>query len=244
MKKHLDKILIFIASILTGIFISISVTENKSDKLFSMKFVEYKDAIEQRNLLYKEIDDLKENNNDIMYKLRDYNQGEEKHQKVIDDMIMQLSDYSEIVGTTELRGSGVSIKIKDGDYDINENTSYEIERRTLHSIDAALLLNELRSIGTEAIAINGYRILNDTGVQCAWAFIEFNDNNQTREAQPFYFYALGEPDELEAALFTEGSYLNKLIIRGLDIEVEKRYDLYFYPTNRVLDFQYMQRDDS
>ena len=106
------------------------------------------------------------------------------------------------------------------------------------------MLNELRSIGAEAIAINGYRILNDTGVQCAWAFIEFNDNNQTREAQPFYFYALGDPDELEAALLADGSYLNRLIIRGLEIEVEKRDDLYFSPTNRVLDFQYMQREDS
>ena len=75
-----------------------------------------------------------------MYKLRDYNQGEEKHQKVIDDMKLQLSDYSEIAGTTALEGSGIVIKIKDGYYDISESTSYEIDRRTLHATDAALLI--------------------------------------------------------------------------------------------------------
>nr|WP_243177465.1 DUF881 domain-containing protein [Clostridium hominis] len=159
-------------------------------------------------------------------------------------MKLQLSDYGEIAGTTALEGSGIVIKIKDGYYDISESTSYEIERKTLHATDAALLLNELRSIGAEAISINGYRILNDTGVRCDWAFITFNDNNQSYEGQPFYFSALGEPDELEAALLADGSYLNRLIIRGLEIEVEKRDDLYFSPTNRVLDFQYMQREDS
>lgn len=244
MKKHIDKILIFIASIITGALISISFSENKTDTFFSMKSIEYKDAIEQRNLLYKEISDLKESNNDIRYKLRNYNQGEEKHQKVVDDMKSQLSDYSAIAGTTALEGSGIVIKVEDGDYDINESTSYEIERKTLHATDAALLINELRSIGSEAISINGYRILNDTGVICDWAFITFNDNNQSYEGQPFYFSALGEPDELEAALLADGSYLNRLIIRGLKIEVEKRDDLYFSPTNRVLDFQYMQREDS
>lgn len=244
MKKHIDKILIFIAAIITGTLISISFGDSKVDTFFSMKSIEYKDAIEQRNLLYKEISDLKENNNEIMYKLRDYNQGEEKHQKVIDDMKLQLSDYSEIAGTTALEGSGIVIKIKDGYYDISESTSYEIDRRTLHATDAALLINELRAIGAEAIAINGYRVLNDTGVQCEWAFIGFNDNNQTIEGQPFYFYALGKPEELEAALFSDGSYLNRLIIRGLEIEVEKREDLYFPPTNRILDFQYMERAES
>ena len=59
MKKHIDKILIFIASIVTGALISISFSENKTDTFFSMKSIEYKDAIEQRNLLYKEISDLK-----------------------------------------------------------------------------------------------------------------------------------------------------------------------------------------
>lgn len=244
MKKHIDKILIFIASIVTGALISINFSENKTETFFSMKSIEYKDAIEQRNLLYKQISDLKESNNDIMYKLRDYNRGEEKHQKVMDDMKLQLSDYSEIAGTTALEGRGILIKVKDGDYDISESPSYEIDRKTLHATDAALLLNELRAIGAEAIAINGYRILNDTGVRCDWAFIVFNDNSQSNEGQPFYFYALGEPDELEAALLADGSYLNRLIIRGLKIEVEKRDDLYFPPTNRALDFQYMQRADS
>lgn len=209
-----------------------------------MKSIEYKDAIEQRNLLYKEISDLKEINNDIMYKLRDYNQGDSKHDKVMDDMKVQLNDYSEIAGTTALEGSGIVIRIKDGYYDVNESTSYEIERRTLHAEDAAMVLNELRNAGAEAIAINGYRVLNDTGVRCEWAFIGFNDNNQTIEGQPFYFYALGKPEELEAALLSDGSFLNRLIIRGLEIAVEKRDDLYFPPTNRALDFQYMQREDS
>ena len=107
-----------------------------------------------------------------------------------------------------------------------------------------MVLNGLRGAGAEAIAINGYRVLNDTGVRCEWAFIGFNDNNQTIEGQPFYFYALGEPEELEAALFSDGSFLNRLIIRGLEIEVEKSDNLYFPPTNRILDFQYMQRADS
>ena len=244
MKRNIDKILIFIASIVTGSLISISFSESKTNTFFSMKSIEYKDAIEKRNTLYQEIADLKENNNEILNRLRIYNQGEEKHIKVMDDMKMQLNDYSNIAGATALEGSGIVIKIKDGDYDVNGSTSYEIDRKTLHATDAAILLNELRSIGAEAISINGYRILNDTGVQCAWAFIEFNDDNKTIEGQPFYFYALGNPDELEAAILSDGSYLNRLIIRELEIEVIKKDELYFPATNRMLNFEYMQRADS
>ncbi|MEG1871093.1 MAG: DUF881 domain-containing protein, partial [Peptostreptococcaceae bacterium] len=227
MRKRIDKILIFIASIITGALISISFAENKTNTFFSMKSIEYKDAVEQRNLLYKEISDLKESNSEIIYKLRNYNQGDSKHDKVIDDMKVQLNDYSGIAGTMALEGSGIVIKVKDGYYDINESTSYEIERKTLHAEDAAMVLNGLRGAGAEAIAINGYRVLNDTGVRCEWAFIGFNDNNQTIEGQPFYFYALGKPEELEAALFSDGSFLNRLIIRGLEIEVEKRITYIF-----------------
>ena len=244
MRKHLDKILMFIASLITGILISVNLNKGQISTVFSMKSKEYKEAIEERNILYKEISDLKENNTEMRIKLRTYDQGEEKHTKIMEDMKSQLKDDSDITGTTEIQGSGIVIKISDGYYDTSENTQAEIDRRTLHAIDAALVLNELRWAGAEAIAINGYRILNDTGVQCDWAFIGFNDNEQTMEAQPFYFYALGDPDQLEAAIFTEGSHINKLIIRKLNVTVEKIENISFPATSRILDARWMERIDS
>lgn len=244
MKRYKDKIFIFIATIITGTLIAINLNLTETPNLFMMKSKEYKDAIEERNVLYKEISDLKDDNNSIMRKLRTYNQGEGNNTKIIEDMKIQLIDYSEIAGTTEIEGSGIVVKISDGDYDITENTKAEIDRRTLHASDAELLINELRSAGAEAISINGYRVLNDTGVRCEWAFIGFNDNEQTFEVPPFYFYALGDPEQLEAALFADGSYLNKLIIRKLNVDVSKLENIVFPATNRIIEAKWMERVDS
>lgn len=244
MKRSKDKVLIFIASVITGTLIAINFNEGKVPIIFTMKSKEYKEAVDERNILYNEISDLRENNKEISQKLIEYNQSDEKHNKVMEDMKSQLKDYSDILGVTKSVGSGVIITISDGDYDLKKDTKYEVDRRTLHSIDAAIVLNELKNAGAEAIALNNYRVLVDTSVECNWAFITFNDNDKTMEAQPFNFYAIGNPDELEAAILSEGSYINRLMTRKLKIKVEKSDEIIIPATTRIIEPQFMQRLDS
>ena len=119
-----------------------------------------------------------------------------------------------------------------------------MDRRTLHSADAAMVLNDLRTAGAEGIAINNYRILNTTGLVCAWAFIRFEENGNDMEGAPFKFYAIGDPDQLEAALLAEGSHINELLIRKLKITIDK-YDEMELPSASIsISPKFMKRADN
>ena len=139
---------------------------------------------------------------------------------------------------------GVVLTISDGSYDIYSDSQEEVNRKTLHSADAALILNELRTAGAEGIAINNYRILNTTGLVCAWAFIRFEENGNDMEGSPFKFYAIGDPEQLEASLLTEGSYINKLIIRKLNITIEKFDEITLPEAKKSIEPQFMERADN
>ena len=60
---------------------------------------------------------------------------------------------------------------------------------------------------------------------------------------PFYFYAIGDPEQLETAIKAEGSYINELMIRKLKIEVNTMENIIISPTNKIYDSVYMKRND-
>ena len=74
------------------------------------------------------------------------------NQKVIKHMKEQLEEYNLLSGVVEAKGPGVVLTISDGSYDIYSDSQEEVNRKTLHSADAALILNELRTAGAEAVS--------------------------------------------------------------------------------------------
>ena len=206
-----------------------------------MNSQEYKDATEERNSLYESISDLKEDNYNLINQYLEYKHSENQGGNIVDNMTNQLKDYYTIAGLTEVEGPGIVVKIEDGDYDINKDSQEEVNRRTLHDIDVAMVINELRYFGAEAIAINNYRITNNTGVTCNWAFVGFED--ESMEMAPFYFYAIGDPEQLLAAIEAEGSYINELIIRKLKVEIQNEENIIILPTEKNYDAIYLERED-
>lgn len=246
MKNYRNKFFVLISSIILGFLIVTNIGINTTGVLFNMNSVEYKDAIEERSQLYDDITVLSDDNYELSKKIAvlGSNSNYDNSEKVVEHMKEQLDVYSEIAGTVEVSGPGIILTIYDGEYDINEDNQLEVNRRTLHSSDAALVLNELRTAGAEGIAINDYRILNTTGLVCAWAFIRFEENGNEMEGSPFKFYALGDPDQLEAALLSEGSHINELIIRKLNITIEKFDELELPKARKSIEPKFMERADN
>ena len=160
---------------------------------------------------------------------------------IVINIAIQTVVYNTLAGGTIVEGPGIIVKIEDGDYDLTTDSQEEVNRRTLHDIDATMVINQLRYIGAEAISINSYRILNNTGIICNWAFIGFDDENM--ETAPFYFYAIGDPDQLETAITAEGSYINELMIRKLKIEIIKTDNITINQSSKNIMTQYMERAD-
>ena len=64
------------------------------------------------------------------------------------------------------------------------------------------------------------------------------------EGSPFKFYAIGDPDQLEAALLEDGSYINRLMIRKLSITIEKLDEIILPEAKKSMEPKYMERADN
>lgn len=245
MIKNTSKFFILLASILIGFLIVVNVGKNSINGFFNMNSIEYKDAIEERNKLYYDITALSEDNYELIKRIALLDVDDDGNsEKVVEHMKEQLDIYSLLSGVDATKGSGIILTINDGDYNIHTDSQDEVNGKTLHSTDAALILNELRTAGAEAIAINNYRVLNNTGVVCAWAFIRFEENKNEMEGAPFHFYAIGNPEQIEAALFAEGSHLNELVLRKLNVTLNK-YDEMELPSASIsISPKFMKRADN
>lgn len=240
MKNIRSKIFILIASIITGFLISNNINLNKIKTNLSLNAVEYKNATEERNRLYNEIENIKSDNVDLRYNINKYKGNDpEKNKKLVEDMRNQLIDYGALSGIRDVTGRGVVLKIKDGSYDTVLDTNSQIMSKIFHEADMALILNEIRNTSAEAIAINDHRVLPSTGVNCYWAFIGFDD--QSQEAGPFYIYIIGDPEEIKASLLSENSHIQNLILREIKVDIEIREEITISKTNQMTEAKYMQR---
>lgn len=245
MIKNTSKFFILLASILIGFLIVVNVGKNSINGFFNMNSIEYKDAIEERNKLYYDTTALSEDNYELIKRIALLDVDDDGNsEKVVEHMKEQLDIYSLLSGVDATKGSGIILTINDGDYNIHTDSQDEVNRKTLHSADAALILNELRTAGAEAIAINNYRVLNTTGLVCAWAFIRFEENGNDMEGAPFKFYAIGDPDQLEAALLAEGSHINELLIRKLKITIDKYDEMELPKAVKSISPKFMERADN
>jgi uncharacterized protein YlxW (UPF0749 family) len=240
MKNLKGKIFILIASIITGILIMINIDLNKTSYNISLNAVEYKKAVEERNKLYNEIESIKSENIDYRYKISKYEGNDpEKNKKLVEDMKKQLIDYGALSGVTAVKGPGLVIKVQDGGIDKVLDTDIEVLRKIFHDNDMALIINEARKAGAEAIAVKDHRVLPNTGANCNWAFIAFEDDS--RASAPFYIYMIGDPEKMKASLLSENSNIQKLILRNIKVDIEQKDEIIIPATNQNTEANFMQR---
>lgn len=223
MKNKGAKVVVFIGSLLVGLLIALNINleEMQSSKQLTAKG--YQDAIEERNNLYNQISNLKNDNKVINDKINNYNKDGLKNARVVEDMRNQLNDYGMLTGLNEVKGQGVVVSITDAIL-ATDDGQFEVTSKMLHDWDVALLINEIRASGAEAIAFNNHRLTPKSGVTCLNAYIGFEDNDQ--QPAPFKFYVIGDPDLVENSLLKEGSHLWKLKnMRRLDVHIEKKEEI-------------------
>ena len=239
MKNKSAKIALFIGTLIVGILIAINFNfDGITSRQLTAK--EYQDAIEERTQLYKQISLLEKSNKEFKEKIEKYNNDDKVNGKVLEDMRNQLGDYGMLTGLNEVKGPGLIITINDAIINFDEDTEYEVMNKILHDSDMALLINELRGSGAEAISVNNHRVTPNTAVVCNSAFIGFDDGD--REAAPFKIYVIGNAELMEESLNSEGSHLRILKqFRGLDVTIEKSDEI-IMPAASNHDVEYAEED--
>lgn len=123
-------------------------------------------------------------------------------------------------GLNELTGSGVEVTLKDGNAskNLNENPNLYI----IHDEDILKVVNELKTAGAEAIAINGQRLVANSEIICNGPAIRIN---KKALVPPYVITAIGNPDTLEGALNMRGGVAEYLQFFGIQVAVKKSEQL-------------------
>jgi uncharacterized protein YlxW (UPF0749 family) len=242
MKNNKGFFFVFIATIILGALISTNFNFKRIQSYSQLNSTQYQDAVEERAALYREIGNLKEDNIEKKDKIKNYEKNDTKNDKILDDMKAQIGDYEMFIGLNKVEGPGIILKINDGTTNALEENTDEINNKLLHDNDMALVLNELRVAGAEAISVNNHRIVPWSGVICNWAFLGFDDGSM--EYAPFNIYAIGDPEKLKAALLEDGSHVKELMFRKLYVDIQEVDKITMPPATANSNVKYMNVAES
>lgn len=119
-----------------------------------------------------------------------------------------------------LQGPGVEIIIKDSAKALAKGEDPNIA--IVHNDDLLRLVNELRTAGAEAVAINDQRMVEQSEITCAGTTILVN---KSRIAPPFVVRAIGDADTMVAALQMRGGIVEYLQFYGIQVNISKKSEV-------------------
>ncbi|HBN08549.1 MAG TPA: hypothetical protein DD435_07825 [Cyanobacteria bacterium UBA8530] len=121
---------------------------------------------------------------------------------------------------TALKGPGIEIHIDDSSKPLKKGE--DPNTAIVHNDDLLRLTNELRSGGSEAIAINDQRLIDSSEIACAGSTILVN---RSRIIPPFVVRAIGDQDTLDAALRMRGGIVDYLQFYGIQVTISKKAEV-------------------
>ena len=174
----------------------------------------------QLAVLIKDLQDtnkkLQEEIKVLRNRITDYEEKLASGKGAIQALNEQLQSLKVQMGLTGVMGPGVVITVNDSKVRVPspELQSYYI----VHDYDLLQLVNELKSSGAEAIAINGQRLSFYSSIRCVGNVIQVN---QVPIAAPYKIEAIGDPDVLYSGLNLPGGILDYFKRVGFQVNVKK-----------------------
>lgn len=152
----------------------------------------------------------------------------------------QIKKNNAILGLTEVKGSGIIIKLDDN-REVNAEEVIDISAYLVHDTDLIHIINELFNAGADAVSVNGKRIVNTTAIFCDGNIIRLNEEIV---GVPIEIKAIGFPERLyyDAAL-RQGSYLRLMASDGIIVEVQKSDDITIPKYEGVYQYKYILSEE-
>ena len=213
MKDNKGNIFIFIASIIIGLLIAIDIGFEGYNSFFDIK--QYVVAYKDRSKLYSELNILDYKYANAFSKLQAFENGNDNKNDLIKKVQKQITFNNLILGRNDVEGQGVKIKLEDGTNDIDV---YPSTGRLIHDYDIVQIINDLWNAGSEAISVNGQRIVYDNYGLCDGATINLNG---IKIVPPFYISAIGNQGLLYNYLTLEQTHVELLKLNESKINIIK-----------------------
>jgi uncharacterized protein YlxW (UPF0749 family) len=125
---------------------------------------------------------------------------------VLNEAAKELNGLRVVAGIERAVGPGVTVTVSDPD-------------KVLLPEDFVAIVHELRAGGAEAIAVNGRRVLANSGFSGENGRVELDGAPLARD---YYVVALGSPEELEQSLTLPGGIESVLeAVPGVEVDIEQ-----------------------
>lgn len=148
----------------------------------------------------------------------------------------QITKNNALLGLTEVKGSGIIIKLDDN-RDVNEEDVINISSYLVHEQDLIHIINELFNAGADAISINGKRIVQTTSILCDGNILRINGE---MVGVPIEIKAIGYPERLYYNVAVrQGGYLKLMARDGVVVEVERKDDITVPKYEGVYKYEYI-----
>lgn len=193
----------------------------------------------QLAVLIKDLQDtnkkLQEEIKVLRNRITDYEEKLASGKGAIQALNEQLQSLKVQMGLTGVMGPGVVITVNDSKVRVPspELQSYYI----VHDYDLLQLVNELKSSGAEAIAINGQRLSFYSSIRCVGNVIQVN---QVPIAAPYKIEAIGDPDVLYSGLNLPGGILDYFKRVGFQVSVKKVDQIVLSPYTGTTELRFAQ----
>jgi len=206
--KFLSRSQITIAIILaiTGLLL---VTQFRSQSAFSnnLEAQTQKDLGEVIKNLNMEVEALQKEIADNTIKLYQYDQATTNKKLILDEALKNLETLKIAAGLSKVEGKGIVIQISD-------------QGNLLSNHDLLDVIQELRSVGAEAISINDQRIVAESPLDQEKDIIMAN---KVKLTPPYQIRAIGDPETLYQAITILGGVKDTLSsLNGVSLEIIKK----------------------
>jgi uncharacterized protein YlxW (UPF0749 family) len=193
MKNNEMKVFIFIASIIVGLLISLNLNFRSKGTTVMVSSQQYKKLVDSRLKLQKEVLNLKQQRSENRQKVAMY---QNNASNIVEQEMERELEYTRLLlGTTEARGEGIKISIKDHSYDYGSNIEGNMwsDANIIHAEDLMEIIKTLRNFGAKAISLNGFRLTANSSLICSGQFIALD---KIKLPAPYYIEAIGNKDSL------------------------------------------------
>lgn len=214
MAKNDARYFILIGSIVIGTLVTSNIDTSNTRYYKILNASQYKEAIDERYSLKKDIQGLSDKYSQAKLKLEKYNDEDTSQSEILKDIEKELEFNNMVLGTTEVTGPGIEITLNDSLEDYYEtNDLYTI----IHDQDMIQVINDIKNSGAEAIAVNGIRIVDRTKIYCNGRFLRIN---YVLVAAPFHITVIGNKDTMRKYLLSADNYLAYLQVRGIYVSID------------------------
>lgn len=224
MSEHSWKIGVGLTSMLLGMLLVFQFRTETNVKTYLPQFTTASELGIKWNRMQTDLNKKEQELKQLRQQLQEYNRDEE------------LKSLRMAAGVTPLRGPGVEITLTDVQRPLK---NYEDPNLFIvHYDQLGMLVNELWAAGAEAIAVNGVRLVAQTGFSCAGTTILVG----TRKlAPPYIIRAIGDAATLKAALTIPGGFIDSQIRPfELGFKIEIKDSLYLPPYKGSSVFNYAE----